>query len=211
MQKLFVLCACLILLGSCNKTYYQLFTTQSKEVQKDTRNQYLFQDNNLSINYNLLSRGGDLYFDVYNKTDRPVYIDLNKCHYIYKGQSFAYENKQNIDLTKGIIQIPAKTFSAFKYAGQITAGVTDDKVIYAAKGSPDVVTFDEKTSPIWFRNYLTYSFSENMDNSVIIDNKFWVESIAFMTSKVFFQQHPGPEKFYISFTKYPTSSTYQCF
>jgi len=45
--------------------------------------------------------------------------------------------------------------------------------------------FTKEESPLEFRNYLTISKNEDFNNSIIIDNDFYISSISFMSEKLF--------------------------
>ena len=48
--------------------------------------------------------------------------------------------------------------------------------------------FENQNSPVKFRNYLAFSFSENSQTFFFVDNEFYVSSIKEMKKKVFLGQ-----------------------
>lgn len=77
-----------------------------------------------------------------------------------------------------------------------------------------VKTFDRSNSPLAFRNYMSWSFTENFENEFSVDHEFWVEKVTSMTHGQFKglvrneegQLVPGypyrsPKRFYIQFTQ----------
>jgi len=68
-------------LVSCS-TYVQLIETES--IGKDQVDQNgVCQNDAIKVNYDFWSEDGITYFSVYNKTDKPLYIDWKKSVFIY--------------------------------------------------------------------------------------------------------------------------------
>ena len=78
------------LLASCKlATFYQVYKTNA-ENGIIMNNQFVFEDENCSVNYNLWSEGGDVGFSVFNKTDHDISIDLTKSFFVLNGVAFEY-------------------------------------------------------------------------------------------------------------------------
>jgi hypothetical protein len=177
----FIMSAC-----STTSTLYQVFHTESKDASFESKSgAYAYDDANVHIDYNFWGKDGEMYFDLFNKSDKPIYVDLNKSHLIYNGEALNYFADKKIGLIRSTIQIPPKSFSSFKYEKPLTTGYPVCGISYQKKGDPDVRTFDEKTSPLKFRNYVTYDYSEAFSSPLIIDSKFWVEKIYYMQEALY--------------------------
>lgn len=78
----------LINLFSCSPVY-QVLETSSPDT-KPEKELFIFENNDVKIDFNFWSDGGSISFYIYNKLDRPIYIDWNKSHLIYNGNSYEY-------------------------------------------------------------------------------------------------------------------------
>lgn len=56
-----------------------------------------------------------------------------------------------------------------------------------------IASFDKQSSPIRFRNYLTFSFHEGMQDSFSIDDSFWLSSISDMSYKHYQGKYLGKD------------------
>lgn len=63
------------------KTYVQVFETKADNV-KTVDQTYVFENDSLSITYNLWRQKGLMQFTIYNKLNVPLYIDWRKSSYI---------------------------------------------------------------------------------------------------------------------------------
>lgn len=87
MKHLFLLFI-LISLTSC-KTYVQVFETKSNNTISEN-NMYVFENDTLKIIYDFWHNRGILKFSIYNKLDKPLYIDWRKSSYIYNNMKINY-------------------------------------------------------------------------------------------------------------------------
>jgi hypothetical protein len=109
MKKIHLFLGLLIisLLTSCavpQKPYYQVYKAEGlgNLVKKD--NAYTFEDENCIISYNLWKNGGDIGFEIYNKRDENIYLNLEECFFVlngiahnyYKNRIFTFSKSQGI-------------------------------------------------------------------------------------------------------------------
>ena len=117
---MFLLCSIVILLSSCATTsFYQVYNVKPIEESILNADEFLFEDENCKISYNLWARGGDSGFEFYNKTENNIYVKLNESNFILNG--FAYDYFKNRTFTTS----ESKSVSA---ANTSTGSVADDSV-----------------------------------------------------------------------------------
>ena len=68
---------------------YQVQETKSPDT-KFENNAYVYENNEVKINYNFWALGGQVEFTITNKLDIPIYIDWNQSHLIFNGSSYEY-------------------------------------------------------------------------------------------------------------------------
>jgi hypothetical protein len=88
--KFFTIGALATLLTACGgvDTYYQVYKTSNGLQQKESVLTY--EDENCIVTYNLWSDGGNVGFNFENKTDKDIYLDLDKCFFILNGEAYNY-------------------------------------------------------------------------------------------------------------------------
>lgn len=225
----------MILFTSC-KSYYQVFEVASPDAKSQQPiNQ--FENDKVKINYNFWTLGGQVYFEITNKTDSAIYLDWNKSHFIYNGisndywldsqetNSFYSSTSLTTSSTIGdaIKNIYSNSTHSTRRSSTITnhtrttsvntSSIRPKKIIHIPPNSSVVVSkfsirkslyfdcdFNLKTSkkldvnsrnftientPLEFRNYLTFSTSENFHNQFTVDNAFYIATVSFMQDKVF--------------------------
>lgn len=77
-------------LSSCVVTdYYQVFKTNTENGIVNKK-EIVFEDNNCKVFYNLWKLGGDVGFNIYNKTDSDLILQLNKTFFVLNGVAYEY-------------------------------------------------------------------------------------------------------------------------
>jgi hypothetical protein len=83
-----ILVAAILFLSSCNQ-FIQLIETES--VGKDAvTKEGVCQNEDLRISYDMWSEDGITYFSIYNKTDKPMYIDWKRSVFIFNDWKYDY-------------------------------------------------------------------------------------------------------------------------
>lgn len=117
-----ILVAAILFLSSCNQ-FIQLIETES--VGKDAvTKEGVCQNEDLKISYDMWSEDGITYFSIYNKTDKPMYIDWKRSVFI---------------------------FNDWKYDYWVEKSTTESYVVPSGYGNN--VTFERKTSTVVAERY----------------------------------------------------------
>lgn len=227
--------AALALASSCSPMY-QVLETTSPDAKLENDN-YVFENSELIIKYNLWTYGGKVSFLITNKTEQPIYIDWNKSHFIYNGASYEYwydseEAKSfytsssisgNETFTNAIVNVfggsgygtERSTTIGYKQTNTVATNskykpkqiihIPPNSSIFVSKFSisnreyfscefpfrysssknPVSKTFTKESSPLLFRNYLTYSVNDNFEQSKVVNNEFYISSVINMNQTVF--------------------------
>jgi hypothetical protein len=96
----------IFLLASCKlTTFYQVYKTNA-ENGIIVNNQIVFEDENCTVYYNLWSEGGDVCFNVFNKTDHDISVDLTKSFFVLNGVAFEYyQNRTTLKSSSSISSV----------------------------------------------------------------------------------------------------------
>lgn len=222
MKKLFFLIFTVILFSSCSKSFIQIFDTATTNA-KSSEGFWVFETDTIKVTYEFWASKGVMSFSVFNKIDKPIYIDWKNCSFIYNSNKLNYwvDEQQSALLSyyggyyyngplikpgysinegvqasasttvkpERITFIPPKSFY---YRSQFYLMPVDYFKIDRKKAIKSVVArndkpkkqttvyemnFDNSTTPLKFRNYLAFSFTENATNFYFIDNEFYLTSL----------------------------------
>ncbi len=89
MKKILIIFLLSIILVSCAKSFIQIFDTATTNTEfKD--NFFIFESDTLKITYSFWASNGIMSFAVYNKLDKPIYIDWKNSSFIYNDSKLNY-------------------------------------------------------------------------------------------------------------------------
>lgn len=175
------------MLYSC--TQAKLLTVSSNDVELKG-SQFVYESDSIRISYNFWAVNGIMSFDIYNKTDYPIFFDWKNSSFIPNKQMVSYwqdeTNSTNVGLTNWyystrFAKSVSKSIRKERIGGipphaQITK--SEYRIIREDDKIPDVGNYTEKETFLDFRNYLLFSNNEKFEGMVSsIDNKFFVSSI----------------------------------
>ena len=231
----------LLLFSSC-MSYIQIFDTQTIDTKtnvKLTDGYYVCETDTFKVIYEFWAEKGVMAFSVYNKTDKPLYIDWRNSSFIYNSDKNNYWNDEITTKTLGVsynagyfyrgplvlpgytvgessgIQssvskttkpervtfIPPKSYyySKIQFSlyrkNNFTFGKTAYESVVPRNDKPKKETnvceedFDYTKSPLKFRNYLAFSFSETNPTFFFCDNEFYLSSVREMDYRHYRGQH----------------------
>lgn len=213
----------------CSKSYIQVFETKTTNT-KIEKEFYVYETDTVKITYAFWAKKGIMSFAVFNKLDKPIYIDWKKSSYIdnsnklnywineerikstsYYG-SYFYDGpllKPGYTISKGISVtattkvkteritfIPPKSnyYRSQFYLLPLTYYKLDIKTEYKEvnrnnkpkkKTRVYEINYTKNTSSLVFRNFLTFSLTEDFKGKFYVDNEFYLSKIKEMDYKHF--------------------------
>ncbi len=185
---------------SCNS--YQYYTLQGN-LPKSQYSDFFFENDTLQIIYTFNGNNGPVTTKIFNKLDRPLFINWSQSSFIINGKNFnyqisskqLYESKEtyddNMDMSvknsnlEFIAPLSELTTFHTNLNNQFIVPGNCDSTKYTQKyssstGYPTKVKeyyYSEDNSPILFRNYLTYTVDPKIENQHSIDSQFWISNI----------------------------------
>lgn len=243
------------------KSYVQVYETNSTLLTNST-GLYIFENDSLKITYSFWEEKGLMTFSIFNKMEKPLYIDWKKSSYIDNSVKLNYwvdRNSTNIQSNyvsyyyNGPLIKPGFTLSntdassfstsvkeeritfipptSYYYRSQFYIIPTDflkldTKVKFEEVSRKDNLkkktkvykaTFSKDKSPLVFRNFLTFSLSENFETEFYVDNEFYIRKVLEMDKRhfeqyryvktkknkryIFFSDFKKPNSFYLDIPK----------
>jgi len=194
---------------------YQVVQIKSNNV-KNYKAEYVFEDNNIILRYNFWNTGSGVAFAIINKSKKDIYIDWSKSKFIVNDKFFGYWQDQNNNsittisnyrlfnsdelniyskyvLVKSrgekITQVPPRSYliiHKFSLNDFIDLPLKYDLSAKEDKSKVYSDKFNNKNTPLKFRNFIVYSFSKSMAKPIKIDNEFWISSILYMRDTYFY-------------------------
>lgn len=215
-MKLLATLIILIIFSGC-KTYVQVFETKSKNTITEN-NFYVFENDSLKITYDFWENRGLLKFSVFNKLEKPIYIDWKKSSLIYNDMKINYWTDEEIQKSYSNFYYSSNYYSGFSFGSgssiQTTTISRDERITFIPPKSTYIKNtfyivpnrqfmvrdytlnksvenefkkgkmmnilekeFGESDSPFNFRNFITFSLSEDIKEEFYVDNQFYLSKI----------------------------------
>lgn len=213
-----------ILLSAC-KSYVQVFNTKSS-VQVVDEGTYVYENDSLKITYSFWEENGLMTFSIYNKLDKPIYIDWKKSSYIDNSVKLNYWKDEEQSTTLSL-------YETYTYNGPVlkpgyiigtsqTSTIKEERITFIPPQSYyyrsqfylfpiDFFELDTQTdfkevprndnrnkytklykasflkenSPLVFRNFITFSLTEDFNSEFYVDNEFYIYEILEMDQRHF--------------------------
>lgn len=164
---------------SCSPLVYQVVELKS-ETSTNSDNSVIFENSDLKVSYNFWSLGGQIGFTIYNKSDKPIYLDWDKTHLIYNGFSYEYwydiESNSQVSVSKSV----SYGAGSSSYSSQSWWGVNAKKTVTnVEKSRPKKILEIPSQSSIYVQKfhlinepYFTCDFSFDKTPKDLIDVSF---------------------------------------
>jgi hypothetical protein len=121
--KILLTCSILFSLTSCLPTnFIQVCKTESDKNLIFKDGNYVYEDDNCVITYDLWDEWGNVGFKIYNKTEKNIYLDLKECFLIMNGMAYDYYKNRASSYSGGIMAAPtfgnnySSTILGFNYS-----------------------------------------------------------------------------------------------
>jgi hypothetical protein len=169
---------CILLFSGC--TNYQ-YVSIGSQLDKDEKNQFYVNNDTVSIQYSFVRKNFQVSVSIYNKLQKPLYIDWGRTLVIINGNqindSFYHEEQAGYIAPQSFVTILSNTLQdqflcSTKLDSLANLGAVKDKNREWVRYS-----FSEETSPVYFRSIIALSTDENLTSPVFIDQPFWFSEV----------------------------------
>lgn len=174
-------------------------TITSKQVPVQS-NGFVFENDSVKITYNFWGNLGAMTFEVFNKLDQSIYVDLKNSAFIPNDNMLSYWRDEINTESTGVYGYVGYGVNASK---GISKSIRRERVIVipphskVTKATYTLIAFKEDINKtLEFRNYLAISNNEKFEGKVnYIDNDFYVSKVTLMPPKQA-RSATSPMKFY---------------
>jgi hypothetical protein len=163
MKKLLFIGAVVTLLTSCNVTsnYYQIYKTNTSENIVKKGDLLVFEDENCSVTYNLWNEGGNVGFNIYNKSNKNLYLNLEESFFVFNGiannyyKNRVFSNSVNSGATYSTGVLASKSVTGYnflnllqtnKVAVSSNTGIVNSSGYSVSYNEEKIVSIPPKTS-----------------------------------------------------------------
>lgn len=163
MKKLLFIGAVVTLLTSCNVTsnYYQIYKTNTSDNIVKKGDFLVFEDENCSVTYNLWNEGGNVGFNIYNKSNKNLYLNLEESFFVFNGiannyyKNRVFSNSVNSGATYSTGVMASKSVTGYNFLNLLqtnkvtvsnNAGIVNSSGYSVSYNEEKIVSIPPKTS-----------------------------------------------------------------
>lgn len=169
-------------LTSCSSTvpYYQVYKTSVPKEFKTIDKELVFEDDNCKIFYDLWSIGGNMNFQIYNKTEEALYLHLDNSFYILNGLAYDYYQDRTISTSVGKSSAVSRNAFSTRYNTVYDAGASQSSSSTISRKEKNLIVIPAQTAKIITENYsVTSSRFKHCDLTVYPSRKQGKSAILF--------------------------------
>lgn len=195
MKKVLTAIVLTIAIYSCTPAKLATISSENVELKNSA---FVYETDVLKINYRFWADNGIMTFDIYNKTEEPIFFDWKSSAFIPNDQMVSYW--QDVTNTVG----SSVSSTSWLYGGIISKGASksvrqerigvipphslitkrDFRLVKLYVDMPKPGSFNKENSFLNFRNYLLFNTNEKFEGKAIaVDNKFYVSNIKMIKYK----------------------------
>ncbi|ADB36217.1 hypothetical protein [Spirosoma linguale] len=198
MKNITLLLLLICLLG-CGPSVYHVTKLQSDQVNV-VDNDFVYENDDLKVIYNLWGEGGRMRFLLFNKTSRSLYLDWSKSFLSRNGFTTSYSDRLGApqSLQPDPVQLRYQHASVRFYRktarNTIMAELPAHKFvaiddfwihheIQHSNQAGRQFTYSVENTPLQLEHRLAYSLSDSLTNHRFIEHTFWGDTIQILKKK----------------------------
>jgi len=195
-----IVCIAALFITGCSRYQYVLIDS---DLYKNDNKEFIDENDTLMMKYNFTGTDFPITITVFNKLNQPLYIDLSKSSVIMNDTKIEDAFNRD-DQTDSIAPQSFATIKSNNLSDKFIPLSSQDKktsvMVPTSYGSNQVKlhSFDQETSPVFFRSLLTFSTQKDYSSPMYYDHPFWVSGI-FQTFDVTYSNSPS-NQFYMEKT-----------
>ncbi len=210
--KIYILLIPVILILSGCSTYQYL--SVDSYLDKNREKEFVFENDSVRINYDFSGQNFSVKYNIFNKLDKPLYIDWNNSSVQINDDDYYdayYDQTVNIVAPNSYLNIQ----SNFLINNPIEISPNDTLTNMGLQAKADdgswvKYAFSDEISPVFFTNILSLSYNSDLSEPVFTENSFWISKLLQTTTKnnkfvnspnhFYFKKENGTGSFFSSVT-----------
>ena len=199
-----------VLLISCTKPLYHVASVQSEQVKR-IEDDFVFENDELRVVYNLWEPGGRMRFLLFNKTDNPLYVDWSKSFFIRNDTKTRYSQLPSLGkqayadtvvytyqhIRAEPYRTTARNNPFTELPSQAYVAIADfpiQQVVLHAKAKERSFSYTKENSPLQFGQQLAYSPAKTSADIRFVEHTFWVNKIQLVGGRELTKQYGSRQK-----------------
>lgn len=178
MKKTIFILSCLgfiFVFSSCKTTFYQVYRTNTTIPVDNQDGKLVFEDATCKVIYDLWDEGGNVGFQLFNKTNENIYVDLGESFFILNGVACDYY--KNRIYSEGNVAGVQQMYSNNKRKNEAFI-MSNGKTLSISRAELKVVCIPAKSSKVIFEYKITDHVYRDCD-MLLYPSKSKVKSLAF--------------------------------
>jgi hypothetical protein len=172
-----LLASCYALLTATGCAHYQYLTVDSS-LPRNNLNEYVVDNDTVSIRYNYSEANLRISMSVYNKLMKPLYIDYLRSAIIINNEQLngpIYDEYQP-GFIAPLSYVRVKSIP-LRISPFDSGSSEDSKEESIGSGEGKKLSYDKNTTPFHFRNILALTENEDYSSPTFYDYSFWISDI----------------------------------
>ncbi len=141
----------------------------SSGVFTDKNNTLVFENSNCIINYNLWANGGDAGFQIYNKSDQNIYVDMSESFFVlngvannyYKDRIYTYTVGKAITKSKGsnssVVITGIDNNNSINYSGAVRGNAVSTSTVQSISSNEEKIVCIPPMTSKFFTEYKIFN------------------------------------------------------
>ncbi len=179
MKKSIFIFSCLgflLIFSSCKTTFYQVYKTDTTIPTNKQDGKLVFEDVACKVIYNLWDEGGNVGFQLFNKTEENIYVDLAESFFILNGIAFDYYKDRMY--SEGDISSLKQMYSGNNKRKDEAFIMSNGKTISISRKESRIICIPAKTSKVIFEYKVVDDIYRDCD-MLLYPSKSKIKSLSF--------------------------------
>lgn len=140
-----------VFLASCVTSFYQVYKAVPADKSIKTDNYLIYEDDNCIVSYDFWGEGGNIGFNIYNKANENIYLNLEQSFFVlngiahdyYKNRVYTYSTSSGSNASKA--ETASKSVSGINYLKLLqTNGIQASNSIGVITSSGSSISYNEE-------------------------------------------------------------------
>ena len=170
-----VSCIAMLIATGCNR-YQYLFVDSN--LQQNNLNEYVVDNDTVSIRYNYSEANLKLTVSIYNKLMKPLYIDYLRSAIVINNEQLSgpvYDESQPAFISP--LSFVRLKSNPVRYENFEIKEMGESNQVQIGSGKGTKVSFDKNSTPFHFRIIIALTENEDYSAATFYDYSFWLSDI----------------------------------
>jgi hypothetical protein len=196
----FLLLSFLILVTGCSKYQYVFVDSH---MYRNEKKEFITETDTVKLKYTFSGENFPINLTIYNKLQQPLYIDWGRSVVIINNNQMegSFYRDGQVSFIAPLSYVTVSGNKLLNHFITIPQTAMQNSVILSGSGTTGrKYSFDEKSTPLFFRNVLALTTNEDLSAPTFFDYSFWVSDVIQAAVGPKSMTYNAPYEFYIQKT-----------